>query len=1186
MLAHRHRSSGRFALAAGLAVALLVPALAPADHPTRTGWPGDPAESPRAHPPNDPDFDEAEPPHESFPAGCRLAPSSEVEHPVLDCPTIFDEQYELFGFAPEYTKTSAFNRDGTPQIAGASVDRAWQVTTGEPDATIGIVDTGIRWESRELDAKVFLNRGELPPPFGAPADADVHDANGDGAFTVVDYCPGAPASFECPIAEARHPGTGAPIADTNANGRLDGQDLIRTLSDGVDDDGNGYTDDISGWDFFDDDNDPGDASSYGSANNHGSGRAEEAAAETNNGLEGSGVCPDCPLMFLRVWDTFIPPVDNFAQATIYAADMGAVATENAIGTLGASDFGADATKYAWDKGTLPVIVSSDLNTAHHDYPANYAPILWVNGVVADLEGSDGGVQPRTYFRQANLTQYGGHAHVAIGGDTGSQATGKAAGVAGLVASRGLELAHAGFLDEPLSPAEIKQLITMSADDVDAPETLGYGVPDPAQPGWDQFFGYGRINARSAVDALGDPARNLPVRIPPTALVDSPSWWTIVDPSSDHLDIEGRVSNTRHPGAWRYTVEIAHGLEPMEGEYVEVEEVSIPQKRVEKGQLARIDVDDIKALFPPLTDFGAPPRDPNQFVFTVRVRALGTNGEGEEIRGEDRRAYFIHRDRALRDGWPKALEHGAESGAKLADLDGNGTLEIILATTNGELHAYKADGTELKGFPFQGDPSPLLAAHGDAPGIRKLKARPLPFITPAVGDVDADGETEIVVLDGGGRLYQLDGDGNRERSFLAIDPALSAPALRSKQNPVATGVLAAPVLSNLDDDDALEIVVAAFDGRVYVWNDDGTLRPGFPRLLQDPDPGGPATDPKIISVPAVGDIDGDGDEEIVAATNEYRDPVNDALTAEFWQSFLERVTDVEDGIGAPGAFGGLATDLLGTLGGSSRIYAVHADGSSVDGWPVALDGLLIDVLPLIGPGFTPALADLDGDGDAEVVTGVTTSNLYAFDGDGSVFREFSSSNFGLGSDAVDRSVALNLFEYPAIGDLTGDGAPEVVKGGISLAVAVNLVLTGQNVPFDHLVQAWDTGTGSYLPAFPRKVEDWMLLFTPAIADVGAPGTGDDPLDHAEALVGTGLHMLHAFGQTGLEPAGWPKMTGGWMVATPAVGDLDGDGDVEVVGSTREGWVFVWETDGAASANSEWWSFHHDEWNTGRYGFDPR
>ena len=49
---------------------------------------------------------------------------------------------------------------------------------------------------------------------------------------------------------------------------------------------------------------------------------------------------------------------------------------------------------------------------------------------------------------------------------------------------------------------------------------------------------------------------------------------------------------------------------------------------------------------------------------------------------------------------------------------------------------------------------------------------------------------------------------------------------------------------------------------------------------------------------------------------------------------------------------------------------------------------------------------------------------------------------------------------------------------------------------------------------------------------------------QALVGTGMYQLHAYGPAGLEPAGWPKFTGGWTQATPAVGDADGDGDLDV------------------------------------------
>ena len=46
--------------------------------------------------------------------------------------------------------------------------------------------------------------------------------------------------------------------DPTRNGILDAGNLIRVFSNGMDEDGNGYVDDISGWDFFKDDNDPYD----------------------------------------------------------------------------------------------------------------------------------------------------------------------------------------------------------------------------------------------------------------------------------------------------------------------------------------------------------------------------------------------------------------------------------------------------------------------------------------------------------------------------------------------------------------------------------------------------------------------------------------------------------------------------------------------------------------------------------------------------------------------------------------------------------------------------------------------------------------------------------------------------------------------------------------------------------------
>jgi hypothetical protein len=113
-----------------------------------------------------------------------------------------------------------------------------------------------------------------------------------------------------------------------------------------------------------------------------------------------------------------------------------------------------------------------------------------------------------------------------------------------------------------------------------------------------------------------------------------------------------------------------------------------------------------------------------------------------------------------------------------------------------------------------------------------------------------------------------------------------------------------------------------------------------------------------------------------------------------------------------------------------------------------------------------------------------------------------------------------------------------------------------------------------------VEDYQLLSSPAVADVSdAPGN--------EIIVGTGLYLIRDINAQGVEGSGWPKFTGGWNFAVPAIGDVDGDGKLEVAAVTREGFGFLWDTgQPACGTNDEWWTSRHDEFGSGAYGTDSR
>jgi hypothetical protein len=1037
------------------------------------------------------------------------------------------------------------------QVTGMNILSAWQFTTGRPDVVSAVLDSGIRWNHIDLVGKVALNIGELPKPPGCAS----YDCNNDGVVNVFDF---------------------ADATDVNGNGFIDAQDLIKLYSNGVDDDGNGYVDDIAGWDFFENDNDPNDDTEF----NHGTGRAIEQVGEANNTVDFPGVAPSVMFVPIRVSDSFIVADSDFAQAVVYATDLHISLISEALGAITVSPSSQAAIDYAYRRG-IPVIASAaDEQSRHNNYPSSLEHTIWVNSI----RNGDGAVVLNTddYTILNGCTNFGPTAWVSIPSTAcSSEATGRASGLVALLISHAKNLIDLGLmkgypgLDTPLSAQEIRQLLRQSAQDINQSMDLDLDMPTlsflllrnfdskqfPTQAGWDQYTGYGRPNALTLLTLLPD-------HIPPEAdLSGGPSWFQTIDPSkTPRVPIVGSARAVR-ASSFTYAVECGCGVQPKEFVPIAFES---SKEAIDRSVLAYWDPAQTAAHcgFNPSAAF----RSLEDHSVTIRLRV----GDNLGNVAEDRRVVAVYTDSSLKVPAIK-LGGSAESSPKLADIDRDGVLDILVGTGDGRMHVRSGiTGEELLGFPVSTDPIPVHPSpaydSGEVPAPRENI-----LASVAADDIDRDGCTEIVAASMEGKVYVWDDHGRMRPGFpVSTNPDLSAPVHRDKYNDTDPAIAGAPTLVNLDapEDANLEIVVAAWDGQVYAWHSDGRPVDGFPVRLADrskvtvdestgviaPKYGARlgASPAKITGSPAVGDIDGDGFPEIVVGTAE--EYAGEQLRYAIDDKFVQIMDLAKDALKA---------DVAG------RLYAIRHDGSKaaggplLAGWPVPVPLLVPGALPVVGTGTPgcPAIAELGPYRQPVVGIFGAAGPIIFYDALGGPFFGTVNRFVRVLADWWDKGGSkdypfLGFLGSGVFGDINGDGAPEYLAPTAGIRALLDIALPGSQDVSDFQITAWDALNRTVVTPFPVVMDDMSFLTSPVLADVDGDGRVD-------VLMGSGGYMLRAFRGDGAQPAGWPKFTFGWILASPAAGDVDGDGKVEVVAATREGNLYIWDTPAAATEKSLPW-----------------
>ncbi|MDP2808130.1 MAG: FG-GAP-like repeat-containing protein, partial [bacterium] len=344
----------------------------------------------------------------------------------------------------------------------------------------------------------------------------------------------------------------------------------------------------------------------------------------------------------------------------------------------------------------------------------------------------------------------------------------------------------------------------------------------------------------------------------------------------------------------------------------------------------------------------------------------------------------------------------------------------------------------------------------------------------------------------------------------------------------------PAAGDINNDGFEEIVLGSDDGKVYAFDHLGTILSGWPVEI------GGSIDQ---SSPALADLDGDGFLEIVMGSGGWYTVPGDG------QVHVLR----HDGSEQPGwpqavcgdAFAGAAiADINGdgnceivaaTTGG--YIYAWDAGGALLLGWPVYAGG----------PAWSaPALGNLDGDPQLEIAVTANSAGalkLLVLNHDGTGLPGWpiivqSSAGYGLAS--------------PVLADMDGDGKNEIVLGAETYST--NLATKGYCFKTD----------GSQLAGWPVGFAcGTRIVCSPAIADLD----GDGKLD-AAFIASNGV--LRAYSDQGVNRMLWEVQTGSNGRTNPIAADIDSDGIIEVLLTTESGYLYAFKgSDGSLTPGYPIW-----------------